>query len=90
MQTPRLLVPLLAMSIALAGCSGTTKSPDVSDGIRKSLDQAGLTSSAACQKKRQGEIVAPRIATSTARNPREHSRRGTNVTASAFLQSTWA
>jgi osmotically-inducible protein OsmY len=26
----------------LAGCSGTTNSPDVSDSIRKSLDQAGF------------------------------------------------
>ena len=35
------MVPLLAVGI-LAGCSQTaTKSPDVSDSIRKSLDQAG-------------------------------------------------
>ena len=44
MKTARLLVPLLMLLIVgtLAGCSGTTKSPDVSDSIRKSLDQAGL------------------------------------------------
>ena len=29
------------LTIMLAGCSSMTKSPDVADGIRKSLDQAG-------------------------------------------------
>jgi hyperosmotically inducible protein len=41
-QTILLVVTLLAAGI-LAGCSTTTaKSPDVSDNIRKSLDQAGF------------------------------------------------
>ena len=35
------IVSLLAVGI-LAGCTGTAKSPEVSDGIRKSLDQAGF------------------------------------------------
>jgi len=36
------MVPLLAVGI-LAGCSQTvSESPDVSDSIRKSLDQAGF------------------------------------------------
>ena len=35
------MLALLALGL-LAGCSGTTASPDVSDSIRKSLDQAGL------------------------------------------------
>jgi hypothetical protein len=43
-KTLKLLATLLALFIvaALLGCSGTTKSPYVSDGIRKSLDKAGL------------------------------------------------
>jgi len=45
MKTLKFLVSLLAFVVVgiLAGCSGTSaKSPDVSDGIRTSLNQAGL------------------------------------------------
>jgi osmotically-inducible protein OsmY len=44
MKTVRLPVTMLTLLIVgtLAGCSGTTNSPDVSDSIRKSLDQAGF------------------------------------------------
>jgi hyperosmotically inducible protein len=45
MKTLKLLFPLLALLAAgiLAGCSGTAaQSPDVSDSIRKSLDQASF------------------------------------------------
>jgi len=45
MKTLRLSVAMLALLAVgiLTGCSGTsTKSPDVSDSIRKSLHQAGF------------------------------------------------
>ena len=44
MKTLRLSVAVLALAaLGMAGCSGTVqKSPDVSDSIRTSLDQAGL------------------------------------------------
>jgi hypothetical protein len=40
MKTARLSVPLLTLLVigTVEGCSGTTKSPDVSDTIRKWLD----------------------------------------------------
>jgi hypothetical protein len=42
MKTAKLLVTFLTLSIVatLLGCSNTAQSPDVTDGIRKSLDQA--------------------------------------------------
>jgi hyperosmotically inducible protein len=59
MKTVRLLVTLLALSIAgsLTGCSDTTKSPDVSDGIRKSLDQAGLKDVSVSQDRDKGVVT---------------------------------
>ena len=44
MKTHKLCLNLLALLVVgiLVGCSTSTKSPDVSDSIRKSLDQAGL------------------------------------------------
>jgi hyperosmotically inducible protein len=45
MKSPKLHLPLLLLvvSVALGGCSSTpTKSPDVSNDVRRSLDQAGL------------------------------------------------
>jgi hypothetical protein len=44
MRTTKLLVTLTLLAIAaMAGCSGpSSASPDVSDSIRKSLDQAGF------------------------------------------------
>ena len=45
MKTLTLCLSLLALLVVvtLVGCSGTARqSPDVSDSIRKSLDQAGL------------------------------------------------
>src|SRR5579863_381034 len=43
MKTHKLGLSLLALLVAgtLAGCSTSTKSPEVSDSVRKSLDQAG-------------------------------------------------
>jgi hyperosmotically inducible periplasmic protein len=51
------IVALLAVGI-LAGCSQTdTKSPDVSDGIRKSLDQAGLKDVTVSQDRDKGIVT---------------------------------
>jgi len=41
----------------LAGCSGTRKSPDVSDSIRKSLDQAGLQDVSVSQDRDKGVVT---------------------------------
>jgi hyperosmotically inducible protein len=51
------LLTLLAVGI-LAGCSGTTaKSPDVSDSIRKSLDQAGFKDVSVTQDRDKGIVT---------------------------------
>ena len=59
MKTARLSVPLLALLIVgtLAACSGTQKSPDVSDTIRKSLDQAGLKDVSEYQDRDKGVVT---------------------------------
>jgi hyperosmotically inducible periplasmic protein len=59
MKTVKLLVTLLTLLIVgtLLGCSGTTKSPDVSDGIRKSLDQAGLRDVSVSQDRDKGVVT---------------------------------
>src|ERR1019366_8474991 len=50
------ILALLAVGI-LAGCSGTTKSPDVSDSIRKSLDQAGFKDVTLSQDRDKGIVT---------------------------------
>ena len=50
------ILALLAVGI-LAGCSGTTKSPDVSDSIRKSLDQAGFKDATVSQDRDKGIVT---------------------------------
>src|SRR6202140_4996406 len=59
MKTLRLLVSLVTLLTVgtLAGCSGTTKSPDVSDTIRKSLDQAGLKDVSVSQDRDKGVVT---------------------------------
>jgi len=60
MKTTRLLLTLLMLiSIgALVGCSGASaKSPDVSDSIRKSLDQAGLKDVSVSQDRDKGVVT---------------------------------
>jgi hyperosmotically inducible protein len=42
---------------ALAGCSETTKSPDVTDNIRKSLDQAGYKDVSVSQDRDKGVVT---------------------------------
>ena len=51
------MVALLAIGF-LSGCSGTTaKSPDVTDSIRKSLDQAGLKDVSVSQDRDKGIVT---------------------------------
>jgi osmotically-inducible protein OsmY len=59
MKTVRLPVTLLTLLIVgtFAGCSGTTKSPDVSDSIRKSLDQAGFKDVSVSQDRDKGVVT---------------------------------
>jgi hyperosmotically inducible periplasmic protein len=55
MKTFRLLVTTLAMS--LIACSSATKSPDVSDSIRRSLDQSGLKDVSVSQDRDKGVVT---------------------------------
>jgi hyperosmotically inducible periplasmic protein len=59
MKTHKLLVTLLTLLVigTLSGCSGTTKSPDVSDSIRKSLDQVGLKDVSVSQDRDKGVVT---------------------------------
>jgi hyperosmotically inducible protein len=60
MKTQRLSVAVAALLAAgtLAGCSGTAaKSPDVSDNIRKSLDQAGFKDVSISQDRDKGIVT---------------------------------
>jgi hyperosmotically inducible periplasmic protein len=60
MKTIKLMVTLLTLLAigVLAGCSGTSaKSPDVSDSIRKSLDQAGLKGVSVSQDRDKGIVT---------------------------------
>src|SRR6202140_4931240 len=59
MKAVRFLVSLITLLIvgALTGCSGTTKSPDVSDTIRKSLDQASLKDVSVSQDREKGVVT---------------------------------
>jgi osmotically-inducible protein OsmY len=59
MKTLRLSVTILALFAAgiLSGCSGTVASPDVSDNIRKSLDQANLKDVSVSQDRDKGVVT---------------------------------
>ena len=60
MKTTKFLVILLTLSAigAVVGCSRfSTKSPDVSDSIRKSLDQAGLKDVSVSQDRDKGIVT---------------------------------
>jgi hyperosmotically inducible protein len=59
MKKVRLLVGLVTLLIVgiLAGCSSTTKSPDVSDTVSKSLDQAGLKDVSVSQDRDKGVVT---------------------------------
>jgi osmotically-inducible protein OsmY len=59
MKKIKLAVAMLALLAtgALAGCSGPAASPDVSDSIRKSLDQAGLKDVSVSQDRDKGIVT---------------------------------
>jgi len=59
MKTLKLCSSVLALLVVttLVGCSTTTKSPDVSDSIRKSLDQAGLKDVEVSQDRDKGVVT---------------------------------
>jgi osmotically-inducible protein OsmY len=60
MKTLKLFFPLLALLalVTLAACSRpSTKSPDVSDSLRKSLDQAGLKNVSVTQDRDKGVVT---------------------------------
>src|ERR1019366_2426256 len=60
MKTHKLCLTVLALFVAvlLVGCHGTArKSPDVSDSIRKSLDQAGLKDVSVSQDRDKGIVT---------------------------------
>ena len=59
MKTHKLSLGLLAMLVVglFVGCSTSTKSPDVSDSIRKSLDQAGLKDVTVSQDRDKGVVT---------------------------------
>src|SRR5664279_3397763 len=63
MKTLKLCVSLLILLgiVILVGCSGTARqSPDVSDSIRKSLDQAGLKDVSVSQDRDKGVVTLGR------------------------------
>ena len=59
MKKLKLSVAILTLVAAgtLAGCSGTAASPDVADGIRKSLDQAGFKDISVSQDRDKGVVT---------------------------------
>src|SRR5512135_883395 len=60
MKTIKLCLGLLALvvPVILVGCSGTARqSPDVSDSVRKSLDQAGLKDVSVSQDRDKGVVT---------------------------------
>lgn len=59
MRKIRLYAAMLALlgSGTLAGCSKTAASPDVSDGVRKSLDQAALRDVTVSQNRDKGVVT---------------------------------
>jgi hyperosmotically inducible protein len=59
MKTLRLSVAVLSLLAVgiLAGCSGIAKSPEVSDSIRKSLDQAGFKDVSVSQDRDKGVVT---------------------------------
>ena len=59
MKTHKLCLSMLAMLVValLVGCSTSTKSPDVSDSIRKSLDQAGFKDITVSQDRDKGIVT---------------------------------
>src|ERR1700719_2538315 len=64
-------LPLFAVG-TLAGCSGTAASPDVSDRIRKSLDQAGFKDVSVSQDREKGIVtLSGQVASENAKSQAE-------------------
>ena len=59
MKTHKLCLTLLALLVVgmLIGCSSSTKSVDVSDSIRRSLDEAGLKDVSVTQDREKGVVT---------------------------------
>lgn len=59
MKALKLCLTLLALLVVgmLIGCSTSTKSPDVSDSLRKSLDEAGLKDVSVTQDRDKGVVT---------------------------------
>jgi hyperosmotically inducible periplasmic protein len=57
MKTMKLFFMLLAIGIMVGCAAAPTKSPDVSDSIRKSLDQAGLKNVSVSQDRDKGIVT---------------------------------
>ena len=57
MNRMRLWVAFFTLSIVLVGCTETTKSPDVSDSVRRSLEQAGLKDVSVSQDRDKGVVT---------------------------------
>jgi hyperosmotically inducible protein len=88
MKTTQVFFTVLALLTAgiMAGCSTTTaKSPDISDSIRKSLDDAGLKNVSVSQDRDKGVVtLGGQVATDNAKSKAEalaKSFAGTQVVA---------
>jgi hyperosmotically inducible protein len=59
MKNPKILLSALAVILfgSIAGCSNTTKSPDVTGTIRTSLNQAGLSNVSVSQDRDKGIVT---------------------------------
>lgn len=57
MRLTRLLLGTFPLVLVLAGCSETPKSPDVTDSVRKSLDQAGYKDVSVSQDRDKGVVT---------------------------------
>ncbi len=76
MKTLKLCVPLLVVMVVgtQMGCSTTpTKSPDVSDGIRTSLDQGGLQDVSVSQDRDKGVVTMGGHVASVGQKPQAES-----------------
>lgn len=57
MKAPKLIAAIFTLSLLLGGCSSTPKSPDVSDSVRKSLEQAGYKDVSVTQDRDKGIVT---------------------------------
>lgn len=57
MKTLKMPFTLFGISLLFAGCASTPKSPDVSDSIRRSLDQSGVRDVSVSQDRDKGVVT---------------------------------